>query len=918
LFHRSHTKGQYKYVSEVKNHCDALLCYTIDDYMSKVPKESPHYGEMPENIDKDVRKVIKLCDRLIVTNDLLRMVYGQNIETYVMPNYLPYKVWELVYKNFKHSDSAARKFRLGWSGGMGHPGDLQILRDIAVILGDSVEWYFLGMIPEGFNYDNSHILVPVPCKEYPAALFNMDLDLALAPLMDNEFNRAKSNLRLLEYGACSFATLASEIRPYKEDKDCPIELLPYNAKVWAERIRWYMQNREVITEVKQRIYDWVWSKYKLEDHLLDYAKIFSPDREPFQPSIPKLEKTVDIVVTVYNHKPEVERCINSIFDSKNITSHEIVVIDDGSTDETTKSYLNNLRISNQIQLITLEKNQGYVTAVNEGMKLHPNRDVIILNSDTITNSNWIDRLRVAAYYNERFCTVTPFSNDATIMSYPLLQRNPIPDVVETDARFIEAAAPPREIPTPVGFCSYIKRLALADLGLFDVHAFGVGYGEENDWGMRAIRRLWKHASASNVFVGHSGSATFGMQRNELTRTATETLVSRWPLYIKMVEEWAKDEPLRFTRQHVDVAGLAKMATPDRVVFVGHRLGGGIETRMQQVISERYHDCIILRCNMNQGFAISMETPVGNFPNLPTLDIRTDINLMSKFFKDLKISKIIVESLVGYDYAAPYWINYLSQDSGIPYEVTLHDYFYICPRINLIKSDWDYCGEPDIEGCNHCIAVNNSIVGHVHVGQWREMYHNFLSKALRITAPSHDVIDRFHRYYPNLEIEYEPEHYKSEVNVCAEKYEEGKDLTIVLMGLISPQKGGNIMVECAKYALQQKLPLKFVVLGTLVLIDSTGISNITVSGAYKEADLPKMLYEAKAHLAFFPSLIPETYSITLSHAFKARLWPVAFSIGAQQERILEQRFGTIIPLEKKNDIPFIVKSLWNCRYGEYHQ
>ena len=71
---------------------------------------------------------------------------------------------------------------------------------------------------------------------------------------------------------------------------------------------------------------------------------------------------------------------------------------------------------------------------NAGMALHPDRDVILLNSDTLTPRGWIDRLREAAYRSGNIGSVTPLSNRATICSYPQINHdNDLPDEIGWEA-----------------------------------------------------------------------------------------------------------------------------------------------------------------------------------------------------------------------------------------------------------------------------------------------------------------------------------------------------------------------------------------------------------------------------------------------------------------------------------------------------
>ena len=56
---------------------------------------------------------------------------------------------------------------------------------------------------------------------------------------------------------------------------------------------------------------------------------------------------------------------------------------------------------------------------------------------------------------------------------------------------------------------YVRRAALTDIGLFDADTFGHGYGEENDFCVRASARGWRHLLACDTFVYHEGSVSFG-------------------------------------------------------------------------------------------------------------------------------------------------------------------------------------------------------------------------------------------------------------------------------------------------------------------------------------------------------------------------------------------------------------------------
>jgi hypothetical protein len=82
-------------------------------------------------------------------------------------------------------------------------------------LADEVDWVLLGHCPDGLRKPFREIHPPVAIADYPAALAALNLDVAIAPLEINAFNEAKSNLKLLEYGALGYPVVCSDIVPYQ-------------------------------------------------------------------------------------------------------------------------------------------------------------------------------------------------------------------------------------------------------------------------------------------------------------------------------------------------------------------------------------------------------------------------------------------------------------------------------------------------------------------------------------------------------------------------------------------------------------------------------------------------------------------------------------------------------------------------------
>ena len=270
---------------------------------------------------------------------------------------------------------------------------------------------------------------------------------------------------------------------------------------------------------------------------------------------------IDVIIPVYKGLAQTRRCVESVLANAQATAFEIVAVDDASPEPAIARYLDELAAARRITLVRNDKNLGFVQSVNRGMALHPDRDVVLLNSDTEVANDWLDRLRRAMYAYPDVGTVTPFSNNATICSYPFEGwAAGVPGTLglaALDGLFATTnAARTVDLPTAVGFCMCIRRACLDQVGLFDAPRFGRGYGEENDFCMRAAGAGWRNVLAGDVFVYHEGAVSFSGERLALTETAGRMLAELYPDYLRKVREFLRYDPAGTLRAAVDSARIA--------------------------------------------------------------------------------------------------------------------------------------------------------------------------------------------------------------------------------------------------------------------------------------------------------------------------------------------------------------------------
>jgi O-antigen biosynthesis protein len=283
---------------------------------------------------------------------------------------------------------------------------------------------------------------------------------------------------------------------------------------------------------------------------------------------------IDLIIPVFRGIDQTRRCIGSVLASPQRTALEIIVVDDCSPEPAIGEYLRALAGDHRITLVRNEANEGFVRSVNRGMSLHADRDVVLLNSDTEVANDWVDRLRSAAYSTPRVATVTPFSNNATICSYPYEGANTgVPGrlgLAALDRVFATAnAARSFELPTAIGFCMLIRRECLDKIGLFDAERFGRGYGEENDFCMRAAKAGWHNILAADVFVFHEGAVSFQSEREARAKAANDALVEMHPEYTQTVRDFIVADPLRSLREAIDRARVA-LGTEEALAVLAER------------------------------------------------------------------------------------------------------------------------------------------------------------------------------------------------------------------------------------------------------------------------------------------------------------------------------------------------------------
>jgi GT2 family glycosyltransferase len=258
-----------------------------------------------------------------------------------------------------------------------------------------------------------------------------------------------------------------------------------------------------------------------------------------------------VVIPVFNAFERLRACLGSL--SRYSTDATVIVIDDASTDGRIAPLLENwVGRGPRRRLLRQERNHGFVHCANLGMAATP-ADVVLLNSDTEVTPGWLEALGRCLAFDTSIATATPWTNNGEIASLPkFCAANPAPADPAAVAAAVRSAGPPEypDVPTAVGFCMAVSRRAIERVGAFDAETFGRGYGEENDFCMRAAARGMRNVLCDDAYIVHHGGASFGPLGLQPGEAAMQRLLGLHPAYLDLVTAFIRADPLAARRDAI--------------------------------------------------------------------------------------------------------------------------------------------------------------------------------------------------------------------------------------------------------------------------------------------------------------------------------------------------------------------------------
>ena len=619
--------------------------------------------------------------------------------------------------------------------------------------------------------------------------------------------------------------------------------------------------------------------------------VSAPERE--------LKTQVDVIVPIYNGYDYLEKLLPGLLRTKMQATY--ILIDDQSTDARIWPFLQQFSQENQaVVLLKNEENLGFVGTVNRGLEISTHH-VALVNTDTELPTGWLERLMLPILEDASVASTTPFTNSGTIFSFPeFVQNNAIYAGMcedQVDAVFSHVKPKYRIVPTGMGFCMGMNRKTLNEIGGLDQKTFGRGFGEENDWCLRARAKGYHDVQVENLFVYHKHGGSFvSAEKEKLIADHMDILYQRYPMYEYDVKKYVKEDPQYRLRLLLQL--LLKCRANKTILYVINDWGGGSERYFKMQREKLIQDglgvfslCYRKQKDYYELTYTDQDMVLGYYLN--------DLEELGKLSQWISFDEIIVNQLTLYPdlEQALLAITEAKVRHHAKLVMLFHDYYALCPSYNLTHKNGSFCQDAKGESCRKCYEQWNFAknMDCVDIRQWRAWWKRFLDECDEVRCFSRDTLKRVENIYgTGLAYTLVP-HQVDYLCPVDKKTKISETLNIGILGSISAHKGGYIIQEMLEVIERNCLPIRIILIGYADGIKLQASTHLVVTGPYQVTELPLLVYEQDVDVVFIPSIWPETFSYTAEEAMQMHLPLAAFDLGAPAERIAHYDRGMTVPL-----------------------
>lgn len=624
---------------------------------------------------------------------------------------------------------------------------------------------------------------------------------------------------------------------------------------------------------------------------------------------------VAVIVPIYNAADDLDICIRRLA-QYTPSDMEILLIDDASPDPRVANLLTEAEKLRGFKILRNDENMGFTRTVNRGIDEIGQKHALLLNSDARVTPGWAQGMLRAATSRPRVATVTAMSDRAGAFSAPKIGNdNTLPDGVDeiTYARAFRRRSlglfP--VVPTGNGFCMFVNRECIKDVGTLDASAFPRGYGEENDFCMRAGRAGWSHLIDDRTYVFHDRSKSFGTSKSDLMAAGRQVVDQRYPEYKTAIKVFNSSPELAMARfraaQAAADCSAAKAGQPVILYVVATQTGGTPQTNMDlmQEVSDEMAPWL-LHCD-------SIKMTLSRLEDTRMVEIRTHIlsepvdalthrsgeydAVLSDWLEIANPLVVHIRHLAWQSLSLPS----LAKARGSKVVFSFHDFYTLCPTVKLLDENNVFCGGTCTKSDGECSIelwdqkgmpkIKNSWV---HV--WRQRFADVLKICDAYVTTSDSARARIAKHL-NLDLSkfFVIPHGRSftKMQQLRQHPTHGEPVRILVPGNISAAKGRDIITALLEH--DRAGLLEFHILGKISdpgrLADYKGLK---LHGPYQREAFSQKVSQIRPHLGAMLSIWDETYCHTLTEMWSAGVPAIVFDFPTVASRVRASRAGWVLP------------------------
>ena len=522
---------------------------------------------------------------------------------------------------------------------------------------------------------------------------------------------------------------------------------------------------------------------------------------------------------------------------------------------------------------------------------------IFIKDNILPFNNWIKKLVIAAYSNNRIGMVSPISNYSpiSIIDYPNNEKSAEITNNISNKDYIETYIPNDS-------CIYIKNEVFDELNInTDININNYLYKIYE----KASQKGWKLVFDDSTYVYYENDKQSNKQKDlyNIDKYNTQNQVNL---------NFANSEAFKTSIDLFDNENneYENNSFNKKNILIAMHYGGGVEFTVRDIANslKDYYNFYMIKAYENKLELYELKN--NNLILKEIFNKRYSWNSQMIFNEEYKqiYTYILLNyniNLVEIDHSIfnTFDLAYISKKLDIPVIVAIHDFYYICPTYFLLNEKYEYCG-------GYCDNVNNNCSVRVewfdlpaNIVKWKNQWQNHVQQLFDVS----DMIITSTNFTKNMFLEHYPMLKSNDIKII----EHGRDLVkfnniysmpnkyqpikILIPGTISIHKGSEFIKKLKQFDVNNRLEFHYI--GQVDKeLEEIGINH----GIYLRDQFAKHVYKIKPSFIGIFSICAETYSYTLTEAFSCGVPVLASNLGALKTRIEKNGGGWLIDVTKPEE------------------